>query len=177
VRVSECTDILPSPKFGLTEMRVLPIMPVTPRYADLSQIRRSTALVRQGGEGRALPGATCKAHAWAGGTRPATGLTAPPWLSLLLCCDCTAVRLCGWPPAPVAMAVEVVVGYVRWVAVWARAWEGGGGALLEGPSGMGLNGRRGERNGRMGDWRGSGMGGPADSLGLWDFRTNRARRA
>jgi hypothetical protein len=32
------------------------------------------------------------------------------------------------------MAVEVSVGYVRWVGVWARAWEG---ALREGPSGMG----------------------------------------
>jgi hypothetical protein len=30
----------------------------------------------------------------------------------------------------------------------------------------------------MGDWRGSGMGaaGRADSMGLWDFRTIRARR-
>jgi hypothetical protein len=25
---------------------------------------------------------------------------------------------------PVAMAVEVSVGYVRWVGVWARAWVG-----------------------------------------------------
>jgi hypothetical protein len=32
------------------------------------------------------------------------------------------VRLCGWPPALVAMAVEVSAGYVRWVGVW--AWEG-----------------------------------------------------
>ena len=39
------------------------------------------------------------------------------------------LRLCGpciggvWLP-PVAMAVGVSVGYVRWVGVWARAWEG-----------------------------------------------------
>jgi hypothetical protein len=68
----------------------------------------------------------------------AAGLAAYPWLwLLLLCCGCVDVRLATCPNAsPVAMAVEVSVGYVRWVGVWARAWEGPG-ALREGPSGMG----------------------------------------
>ena len=46
---------------------------------------------------------------------------------------------------------------------WACGRARGRGALREGPSGVGWNARRGERNGRMGDWRGSGMG------GLWDL--------
>jgi hypothetical protein len=84
-----------------------------------------------------------------GGACPATGLTAPPWLSLLLCCGCVAVRLCGWPPAPVAMDVEVSVGYVRWVGVWARAWEG--------------------RAARGAQWRGSGLGGEGTGMGGWEI--------
>jgi hypothetical protein len=41
---------------------------------------------------------------------------------LVRLCGCAAVRLCG-SPLSVAVAVEVSVGYVRWVGVWARAWE------------------------------------------------------
>jgi hypothetical protein len=66
-----------------------------------------------------------------------------------------------------AMAVEVSVGYVRWVGVWARAWEG------RAARGAQSNGRlilEREWDGRMGDWRGSGMGGRGDS------GTIRARR-
>jgi hypothetical protein len=119
--------------------------------------------------GRGWDGAPATRHARGRGACPAAGLTAPPPLCSLLAvlrlCGCAAVRLCGCPP--VAMAVEVSVGYVRWVGVWARAWEG--------------------RAARGAQWDGSGMGGEGIGEGvgwaeregdgrLWDFRTIRARR-
>jgi hypothetical protein len=72
----------------------------------------------------AFPGAARKANTWAGGApgswagRAALAL-APVVLRLW---GCAAVRLATY--APVAMAVGVSVGYVRWMGVWARAWEG-----------------------------------------------------
>jgi hypothetical protein len=61
-----------------------------------------------------------------------------------------------------AMAVEVSVGYVRWVSVWARAWEG-------------RAARGAEWDGRRGAGRGSGRGGGESGAGvgwgLWDLGT------
>jgi hypothetical protein len=58
------------------------------------------------------------------------------------------------------MAVEVSVGYVRWVGVWARAWEG-----------------RAARGGWEGRIEGSGMGGWEIGEGVgwaalefWDYK-------
>jgi hypothetical protein len=70
--------------------------------------------------GRARPGG------WAGRRFPGYGP-----------CCVAAVRLCGWSPAPAAAAVEVSVGYVRWVGGWAtegwaRAWEGRPGRAARG---------------------------------------------
>ena len=68
------------------------------------------------------------------------------------------------------MAVEVSVGYVRWVGVWARAWEG------RAARGAQWDGRlilEREWDGRMGDWRGSGMGGEG-ILGLLGHADRRA---
>ena len=65
-----------------------------------------------------------KARAWEGGGAPGgwadhAALALAPVVRLVRLCGCAAVRL-----HPVAVAVGVSVGYVHWVGVWARAWEG-----------------------------------------------------
>jgi hypothetical protein len=58
------------------------------------------------------------------------------------------LAVCGpsaWVAGLPGMADGVSVGYVRWVGVWARAWEG--------------------RAGSEAEWRGSGMGGEGSGMG------------
>ena len=71
------------------------------------------------------------------------------------------------------MAVEVSVGYVRWVGVWARAWEGRAarGAEWDGMEWKALSERGAEwADGRLERERDVGWEGErVDSMGLWDF--------
>jgi hypothetical protein len=66
-----------------------------------------------------------------------------------------------------AMAVEVSVGYVRWVGVWARAWEG---RAARGAEWDGMKWKE-----RGAEWADGRLEREGDGR-LWGFGTNQARR-